>query len=166
MNFMGEVVSVVKRIGFIGKVFVIYGLKMKEIVGRDVEDVIKFVYEVSFFIIRKGVMMEEVERMIEKIKDEGIGWVIVVGGGSIIDVVKFFLFKMGVFFISFLIIVFYDGIVSVNVLIKDFGLKMFVKVVLLVVVIVDVKVIKMVFYCYLVVGVGDIISNLMVVRDW
>ncbi|MBP1910846.1 NAD(P)-dependent glycerol-1-phosphate dehydrogenase [Thermococcus stetteri] len=165
-NLTGEVVSVARRIGLTGKALVIYGPKTREIAGKDVEEAIKSAYEVSSLTIRKGATMEEVEKTIEKIKDEGIGWVIAVGGGSIIDVAKLSSFKTGVPFISFPTTASHDGIASANASIRDLGSKTSIKAVPPVAVIADVKIIKTAPYRYLAAGVGDTISNLTAVRDW
>jgi len=164
-NLKGEVVNVAKRIGLSGKVMVLYGPRTKEIAGRDVENSLREEFEVSSLTIR-GAAMEEVERTMARIRDEGIDWLVAVGGGSIIDVAKLASYRTGVPFISFPTTASHDGIASANASIRDLGLKTSLKAVPPIAVIADVKVIKTAPYRYLAAGVGDIISNLTAVKDW
>ena len=164
-NLKGEVVNVAKRIGLSGKALVIYGPKTREIAGKDVERSLTEEFEVSSLTIR-GATMDEVERTMERIRDEGIKWLVAVGGGSIIDVAKLASYRTGLPFISFPTTASHDGIASANASIRDLGVKTSVKAVPPVAVIADVKVIKTAPYRYLAAGVGDIISNLTAVKDW
>ncbi len=164
-DLRGEVVNVAKRLALGENSLILYGPKTKEIAGKDVEKNLKEAFEVSSLIIREA-SMEEVERTLEKIKDNDIRWVIAVGGGSIIDVAKLASFKAGIPFISFPTTASHDGIASANASIKDLGAKTSVKAVPPIAVIADVKVIKTAPYRYLAAGVGDMISNLTAVKDW
>ncbi len=164
-NLKGEVVNVAKRVGLGGKALVLYGPRTKEIAGKDVERSLTEEFEVSSLTIR-GATMDEVERTMERIRDEGIKWLVAVGGGSIIDVAKLASYRTGVPFISFPTTASHDGIASANASIRDLGVKTSVKAVPPVAVIADVKVIKTAPYRYLAAGVGDIISNLTAVKDW
>ena len=164
-NLVGEVVNVAERLGLGEKALVLYGPRTKRIAGKDVERSLSSEYEVAGVTV-KGATMEEVKGVLERIRDEGIDWLIAVGGGSIIDVAKLSSFKAGVPFISFPTTASHDGIASANASIKDMGSKTSVKAVPPIAVIADVKVIKTAPYRYLAAGVGDMISNLTAVRDW
>ena len=164
-NLKGEVVNVARRIGLSGKVLVLYGPRTKEIAGKDVETSLRKKFDVSSLTVR-GATMEEVERTMARIGDEGIGWLVAVGGGSIIDVAKLASYRTGVPFVSFPTTASHDGIASANASIRDLEVKTSVKAVPPVAVIADVEVIKTAPYRYLAAGVGDIISNLTAVKDW
>ncbi|MDI3476202.1 MAG: glycerol-phosphate dehydrogenase [Thermococcaceae archaeon] len=164
-NLKGEVLNVAKRLMLGEKALVVYGPKTKEIAGKDVEVSLKSEFDVVSLTV-KGATMAEVKKVIEKVEDEAVEWLVAVGGGSIIDVVKFSSFKTGRPFISFPTTASHDGIASANASIKDLGLKTSLKAVPPVAVIADVKVIKTAPYRYLAAGVGDIISNLTAVKDW
>jgi glycerol-1-phosphate dehydrogenase [NAD(P)+] len=164
-NLIGEVVNVAKRLGLGPKALVIYGPRTREIAGREVERSLSAEYE-ALGVTVKGATMEEVNRVLDKTRDEGVDWLIAVGGGSIIDVAKLASFKAGIPFISFPTTASHDGIASANASIKDLGLKTSMKAVPPIAVIADVKIIKTAPYRYLAAGVGDIISNLTAVKDW
>lgn len=110
--------------------------------------------------------MDEVKRVVNLIENEDIGWIIGVGGGSIIDVAKLASFRKGIPFISFPTTASHDGIASANASIKDLGAKTSIKARPPIAIIADVKVIKTAPYRFLAAGVGDMISNLTAVKDW
>ncbi|NJE85744.1 NAD(P)-dependent glycerol-1-phosphate dehydrogenase [Thermococcus sp. CX2] len=164
-NLKGEVVNVARRLKLGRRVLVLYGSKTREIAGKDVEKNLRGEFEVCALTVKEA-SMEEVKRTLDRIRDEGIDWLIAVGGGSIIDVAKLASFKAGIPFISFPTTASHDGIASANASIKDLETKTSIKAVPPVAVIADVKVIKTAPYRYLAAGVGDIISNLTAVKDW
>ncbi|NJE47807.1 NAD(P)-dependent glycerol-1-phosphate dehydrogenase [Thermococcus sp. GR7] len=164
-NLKGEVVNVAKRLSLDERALILYGPKTKEIAGKDVEKNLKEAFEVSSLIVREATM-GEVERTLDKIRDENVNWLIAVGGGSIIDIAKLASFKAGIPFISFPTTASHDGIASANASIKDLGAKTSIKAIPPIAVIADVEVIKTAPYRYLAAGVGDIISNFTAVKDW
>ncbi|NJE41723.1 NAD(P)-dependent glycerol-1-phosphate dehydrogenase [Thermococcus sp. GR6] len=164
-NLKGEVVNVAKRLSLGKRALILYGPKTKEIAGKDVEKNLKEAFEVSSLIVREATM-GEVERTLDKIRDENVNWLIAVGGGSIIDIAKLASFKAGIPFISFPTTASHDGIASANASIKDLGAKTSIKAIPPIAVIADVEVIKTAPYRYLAAGVGDIISNFTAVKDW
>ncbi|WP_048055072.1 NAD(P)-dependent glycerol-1-phosphate dehydrogenase [Thermococcus onnurineus] len=164
-NLKGEVVNVAKRLSLGERALILYGPKTKEIAGKDVEKNLKEAFEVSSLIVRDATM-GEVERTLDKIRDENVNWLIAVGGGSIIDVAKLASFKASIPFISFPTTASHDGIASANASIKDLGAKTSIKAIPPIAVIADVEVIKTAPYRYLAAGVGDIISNFTAVKDW
>ncbi|NJD99807.1 NAD(P)-dependent glycerol-1-phosphate dehydrogenase [Thermococcus sp. LS1] len=164
-NLKGEVVNVAKRLSLGERALILYGPKTKEIAGKDVEKNLKEAFEVSSLIVREATM-GEVERTLDKIRDENVNWLIAVGGGSIIDVAKLASFKAGVPFISFPTTASHDGIASANASIRDSGAKTSIKAIPPIAVIADVQVIKTAPYRYLAAGVGDMISNFTAVKDW
>lgn len=164
-NLKGEVVNVARRLKLGRRVLVLYGSKTREIAGKDVEKNLRGEFKVGALTVKEA-SMEEVKRTLDRIRDEGIDWLIAVGGGSIIDVAKLASLKAGIPFISFPTTASHDGIASANASIKDIETKTSIKAVPPVAVIADVKVIKTAPYRYLAAGVGDIISNLTAVKDW
>lgn len=164
-DLKGEALNVARRLKLPEKALILYGPKTREIAGRDVEKNLKREFDVRGVLIKEA-SMEEVERVERKVRDENAGWIIAVGGGSIIDVAKLASFRVDVPFISFPTTASHDGIASANASIKDLGMKTSMKARPPVAVIADVKVIKTAPYRYLAAGVGDMISNLTAVKDW
>jgi len=161
-----QVVEVARRLGLSGKALVLYGPKTGEIAGKEVEESLKRYFEVSDLTITEGATMREVERTERLIRQEKAGWLVAVGGGSIIDVVKLASFRTGVPFISFPTTASHDGIASANASLKGVERKTSIKARPPIAVVADVKVIKTAPYRYLAAGVGDVISNLTAVKDW
>ncbi|WP_456394467.1 NAD(P)-dependent glycerol-1-phosphate dehydrogenase [Thermococcus sp.] len=164
-DLKGEVLNVARRLKLPEKALILYGPKTREIAGREVEENLKREFDVRGVLIKEA-SMEEVVRVERKIREEGAGWIIAVGGGSIIDVAKLASFRVDVPFISFPTTASHDGIASANASIKDLGMKTSMKARPPIAVIADVKVIKTAPYRYLAAGVGDMISNLTAVKDW
>ncbi len=164
-DLKGEALNVAKRLKLGKKALILYGPKTKKIAGSEVEKNLKEEFEVKSITIKEA-SIGEVERVERKIRDENAGWVIAVGGGSIIDVAKLSSFRADVPFISFPTTASHDGIASANASIKDLGMKTSMKARPPIAVIADVKVIKTAPYRYLAAGVGDMISNLTAVKDW
>ncbi|GAB6101418.1 NAD(P)-dependent glycerol-1-phosphate dehydrogenase [Thermococcus atlanticus] len=164
-DLKGEVLNVARRLKLPEKALILYGPKTREIAGREVEENLKREFDVRGVLIKEA-SMEEVVRVERKIREEGAGWIIAVGGGSIIDVAKLASFRADVPFISFPTTASHDGIASANASIKDLGMKTSMKARPPIAVIADVKVIKTAPYRYLAAGVGDMISNLTAVKDW
>ncbi|AIF69475.1 glycerol-1-phosphate dehydrogenase [Palaeococcus pacificus DY20341] len=164
-NLKDKVSEVAKRLKLNERALILYGKKTKKIAGNEVEKHLKEDFNVSALTI-KAPTMQEVERVIRFIEDNSIGWIIGVGGGSIIDVAKLSSFKADIPFISFPTTASHDGIASANASIKDLGAKTSIKAKPPIAVIVDVKVIKTAPYRFLAAGVGDMISNLTAVKDW
>ena len=164
-DLKGEVLNVARRLKLPEKALILYGPKTREIAGREVEENLKREFDVRGVLIKEA-SMEEVVRVERKIREEGAGWIIAVGGGSIIDVAKLASFREDVPFISFPTTASHDGIASANASIKDLGMKTSMKARPPIAVIADVKVIKTAPYRYLAAGVGDMISNLTAVKDW
>ncbi|WP_456452820.1 NAD(P)-dependent glycerol-1-phosphate dehydrogenase [Thermococcus sp.] len=164
-DLKGEVLNVARRLKLPEKALILYGPKTREIAGREVEENLKREFDVRGVLIKEA-SIEEVVRVERKIREEGAGWIIAVGGGSIIDVAKLASFRADVPFISFPTTASHDGIASANASIKDLGMKTSMKARPPIAVIADVKVIKTAPYRYLAAGVGDMISNLTAVKDW
>lgn len=164
-NLKDKVSEVAKRLKLNERALILYGERTKEIAGSEVEKHLKEEFTVHSLTI-KGATMDEVKRVANFVKNEDIGWVIGVGGGSIIDVAKLASFKEDIPFISFPTTASHDGIASANASIRDMGTKTSIKARPPVAIIADVRVIKTAPYRFLAAGVGDMISNLTAVKDW
>ncbi len=164
-NLKDKVNEVAKRLKLSERVLILYGKRTKEIAGSEVERHLRKEFIVYSLTI-KGATMDEVKRVVNLIENEDIGWIIGVGGGSIIDVAKLASFRKGIPFISFPTTASHDGIASANASIKDLGAKTSIKARPPIAIIADVKVIKTAPYRFLAAGVGDMISNLTAVKDW
>lgn len=164
-NLKDKVGEVARRLKLGENALVLYGPRTREIAGKEVEESLEEVFNVTGVEIREA-SMDEVRRTENMIEGETINWVVAVGGGSVIDVAKLASYRKNIPFISFPTTASHDGIASANASIKDLGAKTSVRARPPIAVIADVKVIKTAPYRFLAAGVGDIISNFTAVRDW
>ncbi|WP_048055329.1 NAD(P)-dependent glycerol-1-phosphate dehydrogenase [Pyrococcus sp. NA2] len=164
-NLIPEINNVIKRLNLEAPGLIVYGPITKKIAGSDVEKTLKEDIDVVSITVREA-HIKEVEKVMDKIIDEGVKWAIAVGGGSIIDVTKLASYKTNIPFISFPTTASHDGIASANASIKGIEAKTSIKAKPPIAVVADISIIKTAPKRYLAAGVGDVISNITAVRDW
>jgi len=107
-----------------------------------------------------------VKKILNKISDEDIKFIVGVGGGRIIDIAKLSSFKAKIPFISVPTAASHDGITSPQVSLKGFNKPISIRAHSPLGVIADLKIIKNAPQRLLASGCADVISNYTAVLDW
>lgn len=136
------------------------------IAGKRVERLLKREgFEVSHQLV-KETNLREVKNIRRKIREEKIGFLLGVGGGSCIDLAKLSSFQEHRPFISIPTAASHDGIASARASVKGVGKPVSVATHPPVAVIADTLIIKSAPHRFLAAGCGDLVANFTAVRDW
>jgi len=152
--------DIVTELKLEGNPLVLSGSNTKNIAGKRVSKNLN-----SELYIIKDSSWSEVEKILTKIKQDDIAYILGVGGGSIIDVGKVSAYKSGIPFISVPTAASHDGIASPQASLKG-GEVTSVRVHSPLCVVVDTEVIREAPYRLNASGCADVISNYTAVLDW
>ncbi len=169
--YKGAISHVPKLVGKydLRNVVIVTGVKTDKIAGRKVEELLTNSGECKArkFIVR--VASRESAKKIEQEIRGDLGEydaVIGVGGGKVLDVAKVVAFHSNTFFISIPTNAAHDGIASPLASFKEKGLPISIKATSPISIIADLEIIKKSPIRLLRSGYGDLISNLVEVKDW
>ena len=165
---LGEIGHVCRHLGLRGGAIVVTGaLHTRKIAGeRVVELLVDSGYEVQLAEVR-AISPATIKRVEEIAKESEAGFVLGVGGGTIIDTAKIASFELGIPFISVPTIASHDGIASPRASIKgDDRSPVSRQAQAPLAVIADTQIISSAPFRFTAAGCGDIIANYTAVRDW
>ncbi len=150
-----------------GAIVVTGALYTRKIAGeRVVEILADSGYEVQLVEVR-AISSDSIERVKEIVKENKMGFVLGVGGGTIIDTAKITSFELGIPFISVPTIASHDGIASPRASIKgDDRSPVSRQAQAPLAVIADTQIISSAPFRFTAAGCGDILANYTAVRDW
>ena len=163
-----EIGHVCRHLGLRGGAIVVTGaLHTRKIAGeRVVELLVDSGYEVQLAEVR-AISPATIKRVEEIAKESEAGFVLGVGGGTIIDTAKIASFELGIPFISVPTIASHDGIASPRASIKgDDRSPVSRQAQAPLAVIADTQIISSAPFRFTAAGCGDIIANYTAVRDW
>ena len=163
-----EIGHVCRHLGLRGGAIVVTGaLHTRKIAGeRVIELLVDSGYEVQLAEVR-AISPATIERVEEIAKESEAGFVLGVGGGTIIDTAKIASFELGIPFISVPTIASHDGIASPRASIKgDDRSPVSRQAQAPLAVIADTQIISSAPFRFTAAGCGDIIANYTAVRDW
>ena len=163
-----EIGHVCRHLGLRGGAIVVTGaLHTRKIAGeRVVELLVDSGYEVQLAEVR-AISPATIKRVEEIAKESESGFVLGVGGGTIIDTAKIASFELGIPFISVPTIASHDGIASPRASIKgDDRSPVSRQAQAPLAVIADTQIISSAPFRFTAAGCGDIIANYTAVRDW
>jgi glycerol-1-phosphate dehydrogenase [NAD(P)+] len=152
------------RIG--DKAIIVVDETTKKIAGERVGEVLKAEAISSDFYTISEATKTAVEELEKRLRNDGVGFVLGVGGGRPIDVAKCSSFGCGIPFISVPTAASHDGLVSAQASITDENGKSSIRAQTPIGVIMDTTVISRAPYRLLAAGCGDIVSNSTAVKDW
>ncbi|MDK2893076.1 MAG: glycerol-phosphate dehydrogenase [Methanohalophilus sp.] len=145
---------------------IITGKKTAAIAGKPVQEMLEDSGKNIDIFIAKRASMEEIERAMEVVNQDHIGFLMGVGSGSSIDVAKLAATNLDVPFLSIPTAASHDGIVSSRASIIKDGDSVSIQANAPMAVIADTEIIAKAPYRLLAAGCGDIISNCTAVLDW
>ncbi|MCX8176602.1 MAG: NAD(P)-dependent glycerol-1-phosphate dehydrogenase [Candidatus Bathyarchaeota archaeon] len=165
-NILPYTGKVCKSLGSFSKTLVVSGSHTWNVAGKVVYDSLVDVgFDVECLVVGKNV--DEAVKLVEaKILEFGSDVVFAVGGGRVIDIVKYASFRRGASFVSIPTSASHDGIASPQASLKITGSIASVKTHAPVVIIADVNVILNSPYRLTASGCGDIVAKFTAVRDW
>ncbi len=140
------------------------GRKSYEVAGRKLEEKISGRVAKRFFVERSG--MEEVRRIVVSLSYSDVDGVIGVGGGRVLDVAKVVASELGVPFVSVPTVASHDGIASPVASFKENGKPVSILVNPPTAVLADLTILRHSPIRLLRSGYGDLISNVVAVKDW
>ncbi len=163
---ISKIPDVLKELNIKGKVLIVTGPNVYNIVGKDVEYQIQdHGYDVQVVIVRDSTIntLRHVREVAKEVKPN---IVIGVGGGKSIDMAKYVAYEIGKLFISVPTSASHDGIASPFASIRGLGTITSVKARTPAVIIADTAVIAKAPRRLLLAGGGDLIAKLTAVLDW
>ncbi len=140
------------------------GRKSYEVAGKKIEERISGKINGKFFVERSG--MEEVRRIVISLSYSDVDGVIGVGGGKVLDVAKVVASELGVPFVSIPTVASHDGIASPVASFKENGKPVSILVDPPRAVVADLTILRHSPIRLLRSGYGDLISNVVAVKDW
>ena len=140
------------------------GKKSYEVAGRRIEERLSDRIAGKFFVERSG--MEEVRRIVVSLSYSDVDGVIGVGGGKVLDVAKVVASELGVPFVSIPTVASHDGIASPVASFKENGKPVSILVDPPKAVVADLTILRHSPIRLLRSGYGDLISNVVAVKDW
>ncbi len=155
-----EVRKIFDELGIDRNSLVISDLNTYKVAGKRIERNLD-----AESLIIKGFMNDNIDEGLQKIRECEIGFVIGVGGGSVIDTAKICAFKAGVPYASVPTAASHDGITSPQATIPN-KKPVSMRVHSPVAIIADTEIIRKAPYRLLAAGCGDAISNYTAVLDW
>jgi len=161
-----EIVDLCNKVTLGKHPLVVHDEKTKELAGNRIIEILNDSgYTVEEVIVERATM-EEVNRVQSYATKWGVGSLIAVGGGSVIDVAKLASFNYGVPFISIPTAASHDGIASPRASIKKEVGSVSMQARSPVAVLADTSIISKAPYRMLASGCADVISNLTAILDW
>ncbi len=148
-----------------GSPLVLTGENTREVAGNRVREALLKTEKGTAMELVREASRREAERLGERIPS-GLGAVISVGGGGVIDVGKLLAHQNGVPFISVPTAPSHDGIASERVSLKDGNRFHSIKAASPVAVVADIRILREAPYRLIASGGADVISNYTAVSDW
>jgi glycerol-1-phosphate dehydrogenase [NAD(P)+] len=163
---LDEIAELCRTISVGNHPLIVHDTKTKEIAGnRIIENLRKEKFVIEEVIVERATVTE-VERVKNQALKWGVGYLIAVGGGTVIDIAKLASFGIKVPFISIPTIASHDGIASPQASIKENDDPLSLRARSPAAVLADTAVLSKAPYRMLASGCADVISNLTAILDW
>jgi len=161
-----EIVDLCNKVTLGKHPLVVHDERTKKLAGNRIIEILNDSgYTVEEIMVERATM-EEVNRVQDYATKWGVGSMIAVGGGSVIDIAKLASFNYGVPFISIPTAASHDGIASPRASIKEKVGSVSMQARSPVAVLADTSIISKAPYRMLASGCADVISNLTAILDW
>ncbi len=161
-----DIVDLCRKVNLGKHPLIVHDERTKEMAGNRVIEILNDSgYTVEDIVVERATM-DEVNRVQNHATKWGVGSLIAVGGGSVIDVAKLASFNYSVPFISIPTAASHDGIASPRASIKEKVGSVSMQARSPVAVLADTAIISKAPYRMLASGCADVISNLTAILDW
>ena len=169
-GILGKIGELCKKLNlntdYNNRILIVSGPRTKKIAGNSIKDYLLDAYFEALITMVYKADLENVKSVKEKIEDLNPILVIGVGGGKNIDVAKLASYQSNIPIISVPTAIAHDGVASPSCSLKDLNLTHSRKAQTPIAILADTEIIKEAPRELLSAGIGDILSNLVAVKDW
>lgn len=163
---LAQIGDVVADLGFGPRALLVVDERTKKIAGDDVARFLRKAGHATEFSQIHGATMKSVAEVKKAAKDTKAAYLIGAGGGSVIDVAKLAAFELGMPYISLPTSAAHDGIASSRASIKETQGNVSKEARAPEAIIADTDIITKAPYRMIAAGCGDVLANLVAVKDW
>lgn len=164
-NAIENLEDTIQRLNLPGKCAIIVDENTRKIAGNRVEEILSKNWNAELMIVDKATV-EETEVVEKNLRENKFDFAIAVGGGSVIDIVKYSSFQASIPFISVPTVASHDGIASARASLVGSGKKHSFQAHSPIAVVADVETIAKAPRRFFISGSADLLSNLTAVMDW